>query len=433
MPEQGVTDRLTSFYRAVDAAIPERAPAWQLDTRPAAAGGLRFQLLATAALLVLVAVVAILITEARLHSSTQPAHPGPGSPLRVTLTLKVQPMGFQDSRTGWVVSAANLLMTTDGGRNWRDVTPAGARGSCCAVFFLDRLHGWAGGGYDITSRMVRIYRTADGGMTWRQVGAAGPAQSQYSCCSTLSFVDQQHGWLMHVESAGVGSPGNVGKLLRTTDGGASWSPMRDLPATPASHLGGVLPEMTLARFVSVSTGWYVGTNGGGEESLYRTADGGQTWTEQAVPIPAYELEASRHLSAPTFLNGVEGVLPITLDDGTVVLDFSNDGGVSWHMDTARAPLFHRPPDAQSAGQYDLAPTFIGNGVMAVVLGDQLEVNSGSGWSTVSAVAPGVIIEIQFVDAKQAWALTTCPEAVCPSGIGVVKSTDGGHTWIQPGP
>lgn len=438
MPDQFVLDRLTSFYRAIDVAIPDRSPTWRPDTRRPAAAGWRIQLLATAALLLLSVAVGFLIHQARLNQGPTPGTHGVGSglPSLISLIEPVQPMGFPDRQHGWVVSGNRLLQTADGGRTWHDASPPGTTSSCCAVFFLNAQHGWAGGAYTSTSRMLQLFKTTDGGTTWKWVGEAGPTSSPNPCCPTVSFVDDQHGWLMYQDLV-RGATAAIGRLLRTTDGGATWSSLPDLPSPPATHPGGVLPEATLVGFVSTSKGWYVGYNSGGNEALYITLDRGQSWAEQEVPVPASGQLANRHLTIPAFPNGKEGVLPVTLDDRTVLLEFSNDGGATWHMDAARAPLLHRPSAAQTAGQYELAPSFIGNGVVAVVLGNQIELNTGNGWtSIVPRGIPGVILDIQFANARLAWALTTqgpCQPQICNSNdVVLMKTTDGGQTWTRVG-
>ncbi len=437
MPEQDVAERLTSFYRAVDEAIPDRPVAWRRpDDLHRPAHSWRMQLLATAALLLLIVVLGFLIREARLHQATGPAKSSSlgALPQLITLVEPVQPMGLEDGQHGWVVSGSHLLVTADGGRRWRDGSPPGTQGSCCAVSFLDARHGWAGGAYSSSSRMLEIFKTTDGGTTWRRVGQAGPTASVNPCCPTLSFVDDQHGWLMYQDLVLGGETVPVGRLVRTADGGATWSFLPDLPFPPATDRGGVLRSATLARFVSTAKGWYVGINTAGNEVLYVTSDGGRSWKEQAVPVPASEQLATRHLTIPVFLRTTEGVLPVTLADGIVLLEFSSDGGATWQMDLARAPLFHRPP-AQTAGQNDAAPTFVGSGVIAVVLGNQLELNTGNRWtSTTPSGLPGVIVDIKFANAQLGWALSTQAQCeICGSNdVVLMKTTDGGATWIRLG-
>lgn len=74
-----------------------------------------------------------------------------------------------------------------------------------------------------------------------------------------SFPDSAHGW--------VGGP--YGLILRTTDGGASWT----------QQFGGdyALPPILSLFFHDANNGWALGYS-----TLLKTTDGGETWTEQPV-------------------------------------------------------------------------------------------------------------------------------------------------------
>lgn len=77
---------------------------------------------------------------------------------------------------------------------------------------------------------------------------------------TLSFLTDRVGWI-----AGAGAT-----LLRTTDGGATWTP---IPVTGVSAAA----EFNKVRFFDQNVGW-IGGNG-----LWRTQNGGTSWT--AAPLP----------------------------------------------------------------------------------------------------------------------------------------------------
>jgi hypothetical protein len=72
----------------------------------------------------------------------------------------------------------------------------------------------------------------------------------------------------------VGSTGDAGVsgmlMQKTTDGGATWSPMTPPFAESWKYL-------TDVQFADASTGWIVGGNG----VLYKTTDGGETWVYES--------------------------------------------------------------------------------------------------------------------------------------------------------
>jgi hypothetical protein len=71
--EQDVIDGLTRYYSDLDSSVPVRAPAWSRDRRGARrVSSWRMQLLATAALLLLIIAAGVLIHEARVLRQTNP-------------------------------------------------------------------------------------------------------------------------------------------------------------------------------------------------------------------------------------------------------------------------------------------------------------------------------------------------------------------------
>ncbi len=63
-------------------------------------------------------------------------------------------------------------------------------------------------------------------------------------------------------------------VVRTTDGGATWSKLGKIPAAIGLD---VRSEVYFVRFADSSHGWAFGP------SLYATTDGGKTWTKETIP------------------------------------------------------------------------------------------------------------------------------------------------------
>jgi photosystem II stability/assembly factor-like uncharacterized protein len=94
-----------------------------------------------------------------------------------------------------------LYRTEDGGVTWTQREYPGGQ-----LLWLDNSRGWALG--------RNIYWTRDGGATWALVHSV-------NWDGQFSFVDEQHGWA-------VARNGDEIALVRTADGGASWSILRPL-------------------------------------------------------------------------------------------------------------------------------------------------------------------------------------------------------------
>ncbi len=122
------------------------------------------------------------------------------------------------------------------------------------VKFVDRNVGYVAG----TRPQVAIlaYRTTNGGASWTPLNSL---PSHF-----VDFVDPNRGWL-----ATIGGTG-----FRTTDGGAHWTPM----TFPSGNSSPIISHMD---FISQKVGWVVGWFG----YAAKTSNGGATWTLQNISVP----------------------------------------------------------------------------------------------------------------------------------------------------
>jgi photosystem II stability/assembly factor-like uncharacterized protein len=337
------------------------------------------------------------------HSSSQPTGRVNSQPIAA--------MHFFSADAGWVLSGSKLLTTRDGGAHWRDITP-GPRippVEFSNAYFADPTHGWTGAVGGFGTQSVRIFYTADGGATWRSSDITVDQPLGIS----LDFVDPEHGWLVVATGTTTGFA-RFGQFFQTADGGATWNV---LPPTPSGHA---------VRFISLSTGWSVGAN---FDRLYVTRDGGHVWQQQNVPVPAAYADTSPHVDLPVFVDSRMGVLPVMFADGSVQLDFSVDGGATWAINAARAPLLIRKPPY---GRYEfpVPATFVGNGVMAVVLGTELKLNAGGSWTSIKPQGFDSITAIEFVNPRVGWAVRNGPCRACEfvSQQDLLRTVDGGRSW-----
>jgi photosystem II stability/assembly factor-like uncharacterized protein len=174
-------------------------------------------------------------------------------PLPTTAQLTVPSAGV-----AWVlVAGLELFRSTDRGDTWQarplPVDPAALTG----VSFVDDRQGWVLGGPTAAgcqTTAAAIWRTGDAGTSWQRVEASGLADSR--CKSELSFVDASHGYLLATDPNGA----TAAFVYRTTDGGRSWTASAPLPA-PAGQVHGFDSTLLLAAGTAV----------------LRSADGGATW------------------------------------------------------------------------------------------------------------------------------------------------------------
>ena len=182
--------------------------------------------------------------------------------LKVTgLTLErdesLQAVGIVDQ--DFAVAAGNngvVYKTLDRGATWQSIGYPSLPGDyyITDVKFTDHNVGYVAGTRPFVA--ILAYRTTDGGATWTPLNTL---PSHY-----VDFVDPSHGWL-----ATIGGTG-----FRTTNGGASWTPMT-FPQNGSS------PSISHMDFISQNVGWVVGWYG----YAARTSNGGATWTLQNISTP----------------------------------------------------------------------------------------------------------------------------------------------------
>jgi hypothetical protein len=220
------------------------------------------------------------------------------------------------------LGTAGIWKSTDGGTSWTNLTsgipnlnpyddfsdlvmdPTNSQTLYTAVgtYFGDTANG--------------IYKSIDGGNTWSLAGnsAQGPGVGRISLAIAKSAPDTLY--------AGIANPngGQLLEMLKTTNGGSSWSQLSGTPNyMGANGFGQGWYDNTVAVDPSNANIVYAGgSSNGGSPDFIQSIDGGVTWT-----------------NIQTGANGAR----IHSDDHAIVFDASgrlvdgNDGGV-WRLATA---------------------------------------------------------------------------------------------------
>ncbi|HJS17134.1 MAG TPA: NBR1-Ig-like domain-containing protein [Anaerolineales bacterium] len=301
---------------------------------------------------------------------------------------------FLDDMNGFVLSgepsgmqrhAVQLYQTSDGGATWtlkyandpsQPNNSLPFSGHKNGMAFHDTGRGWVGG--DIpTPGFVYLYRTENSGVSWSQQPLALPAGYGSAGITTTApsffgpndavlpvwmgldvgkrdlylYVTHDAGttWTHSTGFARMGrntdilsvrdafSWNEAGFIHVTNDSGANWRQV-----TPNVNFGESIRDMD---FVSASTGWMLDVGDNGNIALYRTADGGATWTllfgntstptqtpspaATATPSPAdYAQTIVNTLSAKDF-NGAKSLM-----DQSFAMAFWQSQGTSLTPDEA---------------------------------------------------------------------------------------------------
>ncbi|MET7640653.1 oxidoreductase [Streptomyces sp. NPDC005438] len=269
--------------------------------------------------------------------------------------------------TAWVAgSEGTVLLTRDGGRRWRDVSPPGAGklefrdveafGSRGAVVLA------IGPGED-----SRVFRTEDAGATWTETFRNDHPDAFYNC---LTFFDRRHG-------LAVSDPvdGRF-RILSTRDGGRSWKVLPDRGMPPASK-GEANFAASGQCLVSAGRDQVWMAAGGADTSrVYHSTDRGRNWTVTDTPVPAGAPE--RGVFALAFQGPRHG-LAVGGDfrpekDSPRASATTRDGGRTWEPSGRPVPEYRSGvswlPYSRHAA-LAVGPT-----------GTDLTVNGGRSWQTV---------------------------------------------------
>lgn len=227
-----------------------------------------------------------------------------------------------------------------------------------------------------------------------------------------SFPTPREGWVV----------GAVGVILHTPDGGASW----------IAQASGTEKELLAVSFVSATRGWVVGAAG----TMLETRDGGQSWHDRS-------LSADVNLNDVFFLDAHTGW--VVGEYGAVLK--TTDGGATWEQIAGNIPdmgteglsweeLMSNPEIGAGGGSLATRGGLGENdNLFAVYFAD-----AQRGWATATG---GRVFVTQ--DGGANWtaretgvetplfavrtACPTCPLYACGGKGMVLRSMDGGDTWV----
>jgi photosystem II stability/assembly factor-like uncharacterized protein len=328
-------------------------------------------------------------------------------------------IAFQDEYNGWGLAQDAILRTVDGGRTWFDLTPpeAIAIGYTSTLAVADALHAWLlVPNEDYLTGM--LFRTTDGGLRWDAVPVPFGSGS-------LQFLDDTTGRMLADRGAAAGS--QAVELFQSSDGGLSWvSVYHNDPARAGTGnslpLGGTKTGMT---FRDAATGWVTGSRPmDGDVYLFLTRDGGSSWSQQSLPLPA-GYETSQFVTSPPIFFHLAGILPVRIypPDRPVELTFfwTTDGGETWNGDPRQAAAA-----IDSSALYSFVDAVRG---FAWDGGARLFVSQDGAltWEPdpTSLDLYGRLVQVQFVPPATGWALTLVDET---GHSALYQTTDGGLHW-----
>ncbi|MFN8641456.1 MAG: YCF48-related protein [Candidatus Binatia bacterium] len=180
--------------------------------------------------------------------------------------------------------------------------------------------------------------------------------------------------------------GAFGSVFRSDDGGQTWTPQ-------ASKTTESLYDVD---FIDTQRGWAVGRSG----TILHTEDGGKNWEAQASGV-------DKHLFSVDFVDARHGV--VAGDWGAILV--TDDGGRTWENHALQDDVILN----------DVSMTDASHGWIAGEMGTILHTEDGGrSWTPQTTGVDKSLFGVYFADAQHGWAV----------GIDalILRTDDGGQTW-----
>ncbi|MDQ4120283.1 MAG: glycosyl hydrolase [Acidobacteriota bacterium] len=197
---------------------------------------------------------------------------------------------------------------------------------------------WVGTGEYNSQRSVGygdgVYRSEDGGKSWRNVGL------KTSEHIGRIVIDPRDSNTVFVAAQGpLWSPGGDRGLYKTTDGGKTWKAVisvsentgvTDVAMDPSN------PDIMYAAAWQRRRHFYTLINGGPESALYKSVDGGNTWTKVRSGLPPGDLGRIGLDISPVNPNVVYATVEASGNLSGIFR--SHDKGATWERMSSRVAL-----------------------------------------------------------------------------------------------
>lgn len=205
-------------------------------------------------------------------------------------------VAFHNKDTGYVAGIqADVYATFDGGNSWNSQSNSLSTGLLDIHLFDGSTLIGIGGRLPIDSPVV--VKSDDVGVTWDTLWT-GLGFSPVD----IEFLDSKNGFIVGTDSLHLG-----GIIVETNDGGNTWGPKILLDS---------VASLRTICFINRDTG-FIGSESG---RIYKTVDGGSSWTQDILPTQGVVQDIE-------FVTSESGFLVTSIGE----IYKSIDGGVTWDL------------------------------------------------------------------------------------------------------
>ncbi|MBT8058482.1 MAG: glycosyl hydrolase, partial [Gammaproteobacteria bacterium] len=352
-------------------------------------------------------------------------HPLAGLPLRsigpALTSGRVADFAFnpEDPHRFYVAMASgNVWKTDNNGTTW---TPVFDNEGSYAIGVVELAPGnpntvWVGTGENNSQRSVGfgdgVYKSLDGGKSWANLGLKDSGH-----ISMIRFHPGDSDTVWVAAQGPLWNSGGDRGLYKTTDGGASWTRILEIDADTGVNefvVSPADPDVIVASSYQRRRHVWTLINGGPGSGVHKTTDGGETWREISKGLPSGDMGRIGLAMAPSAPNVIYAIVEADEEDQGVYR--STDFGESWekrsdHMTSSAQYYNELYVDPQDADVLYSVDTF-----------SHRSDDGGKTWSRVPFTN-------RHVDDHALWIDPDNTEHLYIGGDGGVYETwDGGETW-----
>lgn len=306
------------------------------------------------------------------HSATTPVIPG-GQSIQSVWPVSGTSMWVFTTNEKTAYGPQGIEWTSNGGRTWRNATPANyrisvGRYSLGPFFALSSKRAWVASGWSAPSQESppTLLSTNDGGRSWSVVGTVP------STPCIMNFSSASNGVCASSNGAGGSAPL---ALYATHNGGATWVKVFDnisgFAGGGPSGDGGL--PFGCDKSVSTTTSGVVWAEFSCDASaavLYRSVNSGRSWSAVAMTQPSPAVLGGGWFRGPVILKGEQGAVAFAEGHSSLVY-VTHDGGRSfvpiyppgprrpWVIDVVTPSLWRLAYGNQIIGTNDAGASWFG--------------------------------------------------------------------------